>query len=69
MLLLAGAFAELFSNYKSIYASLVQLFRPVIRRVFPNKNIKFNEDDVIEEPCPPSEMVPAWMWGGGIGMS
>ena len=69
MLLLAGAFAELFSNYKSMYASLVQLFRPMIRKVFPNKNIKYNEDDVIEEPCPPSEMVPVWMWGGGIGMS
>ena len=67
MLLLAGSFAELSANYKALYASILQLFEPVIKKVLPSKTLKFNEEDVIQEPCTPDEMVPAWMWGGGIG--
>lgn len=67
MLLLAGAFAELFANYKALWASMVLLFQPIVKKVFPNKTVSYNEEDVIDEPCPPYEMVPAWMWGGGIG--
>jgi len=68
MLLLAGSFAEVFANYKTIIASFGQLFSPVINKVL-KRNPKYNEDDLIEEPCPPSELVPLWMWGGGIVLS
>ena len=67
MMLLAGSFAELCSNYKALYASMLELFQPLVKMLLRNKSMKYNEDDLIEEPCPPSEMVPAWMWGGGLG--
>lgn len=66
MLLLAGSFAELAAQYKSIYASLVQLFSPLLRRVFHSNGLKVNDEDLIEEPCTPDELVPTWMWGGGM---
>ena len=69
MLLLAGSFAEMFANYKALYATMVQLFQPLMQRIFRNKDLKFNEDDVIEEPCTKEELVPTWMWGGGIILS
>ncbi|KAK0270579.1 hypothetical protein LTR35_014115 [Friedmanniomyces endolithicus] len=68
MLLLAGSFAEVASNYKTIYASMVQLFEPLTHR-FRKQDVKYDESQLIEEPCPPSEMVPIWMWGGGIIIS
>lgn len=68
MLLLAGSFAEVFANYKSIYASVVQLFEPLIMKI-RKREMKYDEADVIEEPCPPEELVPMWMWGSGIGKS
>ena len=67
MLLLAGSFAEVFSNYKSIYSSLVVLFSPLIRKISRSQDVGVNDEDVIEEPCTPEEMVPTWMWAGGIG--
>lgn len=69
MLLLAGSFAELFANYKALYATMVQLFEPLYRIVTRGKNVKVNEEDIIEEPCTPDELVPTWMWGGGIIIS
>ena len=68
MLLLAGAFAELFANYKTLYATMVQLFEPIVHKVFRNRDVNYNEDDVIEEPCTEEELIPLWLWGGGIGM-
>ena len=68
MLLLAGSFAEVASNYKTIYASMVQLFEPLTHR-FRKQDVKYDESQLIEEPCAPSEMVPIWMWGGGILIS
>ncbi|KAK5113887.1 hypothetical protein LTR85_010420 [Meristemomyces frigidus] len=68
MLLLAGSFAEVASNYKTIYASIVQAFMPLIRRV-RKREVTYDEDALIKEPCPPEELVPTWMWGGGIILS
>ncbi|KAK5170129.1 uncharacterized protein LTR77_004713 [Saxophila tyrrhenica] len=68
MMLLAGAFAELAAQYKSIYASMVQLFGPLLQKVF-RRNKEANEDYLIEEPCTREELVPTWMWGGGIVLS
>ena len=68
MLLLAGSFAEVAANYRTIYASVAQLFQPVIRLV-TRRNAKYDEANVIVEPCSPDEMVPTWMWGGGIVVS
>lgn len=68
MLLLAGSFAELFANYKTIGASFASLFEPIWRRVF-RRTAHIDEEHLIHEPCPPSELVPLWMWGGGIFIS
>ena len=68
MLLLAGSFAEVFANYKSIFASFAQLFEPLISK-FRKGGPRYNKDDLIEEPCPEHELVPLWMWGGGIVLS
>ena len=65
MLLLAGSFAEVFANYKTIIASFAQLFEP-LARLLRKRDVKYNDDDIIEEPCSSSELVPTWMWGGGI---
>ena len=67
MLLLAGAFAELFANYKALYATVVELIQPVIQKIFRSRRVLYKDEDVIEEPCSPSELVPTWMWGGGVG--
>lgn len=67
MLLLAGSFAEVAANYKTIFASFAELFQPLFKLVWRNKDLKYNQEDVIEEPCTPDELVPMWMWGGGIG--
>ena len=68
MLLLAGSFSEVGANYKTIYASIVQLFEPLFRR-FRKSDVKYDEADLIEEPCTPDELVPMWMWGGGVVLS
>ena len=68
MLLLAGSFAEVAANYRTIYASVAQLFQPLIRRI-TKRDAKYDESNVIKEPCSPEEMVPVWMWGGGIVVS
>jgi hypothetical protein len=68
MLLLAGAFAEVSANYKTIIASVGQLFEPIWMRIRKRES-KYNEDDLIKEPCPPHEMVPTWMWAGGVALS
>lgn len=64
MLLLCGSFAEIGANYKTLYASMVSLVEPLFRR-FRKQELKFDEADLIQEPCDPSELVPMWMWGGG----
>ncbi|KAI0474896.1 OPT superfamily oligopeptide transporter [Xylariaceae sp. FL0804] len=70
MLLLAGAFSEIFANYKSIGASFASLLEPLYRRLFRRDvHVHYDESEKIQEPCPPEELVPAWMWGGGIVLS
>ena len=68
MLLLAGSFAELFANYKTLYHSMISLFQPLVRKIRKH-DAKVNEEYVIEEPCPLSELVPTWMWAGGVVLS
>lgn len=68
MLLLAGSFAEVAANYKSIAASMIQLCEPIWTR-FRKREIKYNASQLIEEPCPPNELIPVWMWFGGIILS
>lgn len=68
MLLLAGAFAEVFANYKALWATLLQVLEPVLMKV-RGKAPTYNKDDLIEEPCTKDELVPAWMWGGGLRKS
>ena len=67
-MLLAGSFAEVAANYKTIYASVAQLFQPIFRRI-TKRGANYDEANVIKEPCTPDEMVPVWMWGGGILVS
>lgn len=68
MFLLAGAFAEISANYKTLGATFASFLEPVWRKVF-RRRLKVNEDDLIVEPCSPDEMVPTWMWGTGIILS
>lgn len=68
MLLLAGSFAEIFANYKTIGASVVALFEPLYHKIF-RRHASIDEQDMIEEPCPPHELVPMWMWFGGMLIS
>lgn len=63
MLLLCGSFAELGANYRTIWASVVQLLAP-ISQVF--RKINIDEKDVIYDPAPDNEQVPWWAWTGGI---
>ena len=66
MLLLCGSFAELGANYRTLYASFVQMLSPLFSRF---RQIKINEDDLIYDPAPAHEQVPWWMWSGGILIS
>ncbi|MCJ1312990.1 hypothetical protein MMC25_006666 [Agyrium rufum] len=66
MLLLCGSFSELCANYKTLYASLVQIMAHVFSRF---RRIKIDEKDLIHDPCPPDEQVPWWAWTGGIVLS
>lgn len=66
MLLLCGSFAELVSNYKTLFAYAQQFTAPLIRRVIGHADVKVNEEDLIEDPSPPEEQVPVWMWSGGV---
>jgi len=66
MLLLCGSFAELGANYKTLWASLVQMLSPVFK-IF--RKFKISEDDLIYDPAPAHEQVPWWMWSGGITIS
>ena len=51
---------------KAIGVSFIQLFQPLFRR-FRSRGVSYDEANAIEEPCLPEELVPVWMWGGGIG--
>ena len=66
MLLLCGSFAELGANYKTLWASLLQILTPILKRFRP---IHINEKDLIYDPVPTSEQVPWWLWTGGIVVS
>ena len=66
MLLICGSFAELFANYKTLWASFVQLAHPALKRF---RNFKISEDDLIVEPAPLNEQVPKWMYMGGFVLS
>lgn len=68
MLLLAGAFAEVFANWKAIYNSFKQLMEPLVLK-FRHQDVDIDESKLIPEPCTPKELVPLWMWGGGMLIS
>lgn len=65
MLLLCGSFAEVASNYKTLFAYAQQFTAPLVKRV-RHTDITVNEKDLIEDPAPPEEQVPVWMWSGGV---
>ena len=69
MLLLCGSFAEVFANYRTLWASAVQISTPIIRRFRRSHNPHVREEDLIDDPAPPHEQVPWWMWSGGIVIS
>ncbi|KAL9106236.1 MAG: hypothetical protein Q9227_008704 [Pyrenula ochraceoflavens] len=66
MLLLVGAFAELGANYKTLWATFKLVMRPIFSRF---RKVDINEDDLIQDPAPPHELVPWWMWSGGLVIS
>ena len=66
MLLLCGSFAELGANYKTLWASLVQMLAPLSKRI---RKIHFDEKDLIYDPAPKHEQVPWWAWTGGLVIS
>ena len=66
MFLLAGSFAELGANYKTLWASFKLATKPIVGRF---RKVEINENDLIDDPCPPHELVPWWMWTGGLLIS
>lgn len=66
MLLLCGSFAELGANYRTLWASFVQMTSPFLSRF---RKIEIDEKDLIYDPAPEHERVPWWMWSGGIVLS
>jgi OPT oligopeptide transporter protein len=66
MLLICGSFAEIFANYKTIWASLLQVLSPFFSSFRHDKN---KEEHLIQDPAPKDEQVPFWMYGGGIFVS
>ena len=68
MLLLCGSFAEVFANYRTIFASMVQVTAPLFKR-HRHKQVELDEKDLIYDPAPPHEQVPWWAWTGGIVLS
>lgn len=66
MLLLCGAFSEVFANYKAIGQSFALLLSPVISRF---RRFKTEFEDIWNDPAPPHEQVPWWMWSGGLVVS
>lgn len=65
MLLLCGSFAEVAANYRTLFAYAQQFTAPLIRRV-RHTDINIHQEDLIEDPAPPEEQVPLWMWSGGV---
>jgi OPT family oligopeptide transporter len=66
MLLLCGSFAELGANYRTIWASVVQMLSPVFTTF---RKVEIDEKDLIYDPAPDNEQVPWWVWTGGIVIS
>lgn len=66
MLLLCGSFAEIGANYKTLWAYLQLAINPITRRFGKGGDAKIHDEDLIEDPAPPEEQVPWWMWSGGI---
>jgi uncharacterized oligopeptide transporter (OPT) family protein len=66
MLLLLGSFAELGANYRTLWATFLQLLRPISRGF---RKYEVDEKDLIYDPVPPNEQVPWWAWTGGILVS
>ncbi|KKY18358.1 putative oligopeptide transporter [Phaeomoniella chlamydospora] len=66
LLLITGAFAELFANYKMLWKSFVHLLSPFIRKF---RQTEMTIEAVIDDPAPPHEQVPWWMWSGGLLLS
>ena len=69
MLLLCGSFAEVFANYRTLWASVVLMVQPITRRFFPSKTPNLREEDLIDDPAPVNEQVPWWMIYGGLAVS
>jgi len=63
MLLLCGSFAELGANYKTLWASFVQMLQPLIKSF---RKFKISDEDIIHDPAPLHEQVPWWMYTGGF---
>jgi uncharacterized membrane protein YdcZ (DUF606 family) len=63
ILLLCASFSELAANYKTLWASLVSVLQPFIKRL---RRVEVDEKDLIYDPVPPNEQVPWWLWTGGI---
>lgn len=66
MLLLCASFAELGANYKTLWASAVQMLSPFFK-VF--RKVQVDEKDLIYDPAPEHEQVPWWAWTGGLLLS
>ena len=70
MLLLCASFSEIFANYKAIYNSLKIACAPLLARLRRSKKtVEVDETAAIQDPCPPHEQVPLWMWTTGILIS
>ena len=66
MLLVAGAFAELFANYKTLWNSFTTMLAPIFSR-FRNRSV--SAEAAINDPVPADEQIPWWMWSGGVLIS
>ncbi|EPQ54853.1 OPT oligopeptide transporter [Gloeophyllum trabeum ATCC 11539] len=69
LMLLCASFAEVGCNFKSIITTVKQMIVPHIARLRKTEDTKIAEDYVIEDPAPPHEQVPLWLWTGGVVIS
>ncbi|CCG82772.1 Putative uncharacterized protein [Taphrina deformans PYCC 5710] len=73
MVMLCASFAEIGMNAPLLYrgmrrAVLDNLERIPATREYATKHIS-NEEQAIPDPSPRSQLVPAWMWSGGVLLS
>ncbi|TFK48797.1 OPT oligopeptide transporter [Heliocybe sulcata] len=68
LMLLCASFAEVFCNFKSIITAVKHMIVPLIAKL-RKTDIKVAEEYLIQDPAPPHEQVPIWLWTGGIVLS